>query len=95
MKSSGQTTRGILDGKPVVLQTIIPNKIVRQFPEAVADFKAEMEITLRGFNQRVKALQITGEAKFGASTKVKGEENKSVFLATMAKQNQKEGGDIK
>ena len=94
MNTSGNQAQAILDGKPLVLQTVIPSKIVKEFPEIVSDFRADMEMSLRGFNRRIKVLQAKGEAKFGANNKVKGLEKDSVFLATLNKNKKEEGGEF-
>ena len=92
--TSSETIKRVLSGKPFILQTIIPNNLIKDFPEAVSSFKIDMELALMAFNGKIKKLQAEGEAKFGASTRVKGEESKSVFLATLERRKKEEGGDF-
>ena len=83
-------TNAVLDGRPLVLQTIVPNDLVMKHPEAVSSLLTEMELVLNGFNQRVKNLQKEGEAKYGASINVKGmkkevKKKESIFASMLDK----------
>jgi len=89
----------ILEGKPLVMQAIIGNGIVKRFPMEVKWLQCELDVVIERFNERIRELQRKDISK-DDSRSVSGkkeeqeisEKDKKIMLKRIENQKKRGGG---